>query len=181
MNIVLFRVHFSHHPCLVSLSKLNRNADVNSTDFSRFVSNLDVQQPTFFDLHGVLLLTEYTPLAYVHTDCFHEANLELFGLRPPQNAKRNCVRICVWLVLLSRRVVNQIYRSLLAVVVHWRPCLGRRRSCPVSWSQVHCLVTILLAALTASAMLVCVCPDSSLWIICQAMDSDASYCHDIFQ
>ena len=85
-------------------------------------------------------------------------------------AKRNYLRICVTLVPQSRLAVIWMNLSLFVMVVCVWSCPGRCRTCPASWNQVHSLAMTLLADPTVFAKFLCVCPDSSLSTIGQAMD-----------
>ena len=151
-------------------------------EYNLFAFNLDVQQSTFFGPNVVLLSTEYTSLAYMYTDHFHEAYLGSLCLAwdPSSCSKRNCLRICFALALLSRRDFNRTYKKLFAVAASGWPCPGRRRTYSISWNWFHNLAMTLFATPTASATLLCVFLDFSFSITRQTVNSGRLHCYDIF-
>ena len=122
----------------------------------------------------------------MHRDRSHKAYFGLFDLRPfvllPKNKNRKKdLEFVSHLLICLDGAINLIHWSLFAVVTRGWYCPGRRLTFRFPWNRVHNLAMTFLATPATSATLFCVCLDSSLLILRQAMDSGRSHCRDIFQ
>ena len=91
----------------------------------------------------------------------------------PIITRRNCLRLCVTLVLLLIGYITNFF----AAVARRQPCSDQRRTCLVSWNRVHSLAMTPFAIPTASTKLFLFERILSLPII--RIDSGRSDCREI--